>query len=197
MSDTKQGLLNDKEITELCHPSRPMITPFLRGQIREDDGKKLLSYGLSSFGYDIRAGQHYRIFTNANAAIVDPKEFQTMSFVSVEASFGDVIIIPPNSFILTYSEEYFDIPEDVAAIVLSKSTYARCGVQCLATPLEPGWKGHVTLEFANTTPLPARFYPGEGCAQVMFFRGRRPDITYADRGGKYMDQGPEVVLPRI
>ena len=167
-----------------------MIKPFELKQVR--DGK--ISYGLSSFGYDIRVSHEYKIFTNINNSIVDPKNFDANSFIDFT---GDVCIVPPNSFALARSIEYFKIPRDVLTICVGKSTYARCGIIVNVTPLEPGWEGYVTLEFSNTTPLPAKIYANEGVAQFIFLKGNeKPEITYADRNGKYMGQ-TGVTLPKV
>lgn len=167
-----------------------MIEPFVEKQTAE--GK--ISYGLSSYGYDSRCSDEFKIFTNVDSAIVDPKNFSDKSFVDRQT---DVCIIPPNSFVLTRSVEYFRIPKDVLVICLGKSTYARCGLIVNVTPLEPGWEGHVTLEISNTTPLPAKVYANEGVAQFLFFKGSSDcEVTYADRAGKYMKQ-TGVTLPRI
>ena len=167
-----------------------MIEPFVEKQTAE--GK--ISYGLSSYGYDSRCSDEFKIFTNVDSAIVDPKNFSDKSFVDRQT---DVCTIPPNSFVLTRSVEYFRIPKDVLVICLGKSTYARCGLIVNVTPLEPGWEGHVTLEISNTTPLPAKVYANEGVAQFLFFKGSSDcEVTYADRAGKYMKQ-TGVTLPRI
>lgn len=167
-----------------------MIDPFVEKQTAE--GK--ISYGLSSYGYDSRCSDEFKIFTNVDSAVVDPKNFSEKSFVDRKT---DVCIIPPNSFVLTRSVEYFRIPKDVLVICLGKSTYARCGLIVNVTPLEPGWEGHVTLEISNTTPLPAKVYANEGVAQFLFFKGSSNcEVTYADRAGKYMKQ-TGVTLPRI
>ena len=167
-----------------------MIFPFEEKQIRE--GK--ISYGLSSFGYDARVSNEFKIFTNVNSEIVDPKNFKPSNFVTKKVS---ECIIPPNSFVLASTIEYFKIPKDVLVICLGKSTYARCGIIVNVTPLEPGWEGHVTLEFSNTTPLPAKIYANEGVAQFVFLQGNeRPEISYSDRKGKYMRQ-VGVTLPKI
>lgn len=148
--------------------------------------KKVISYGVSSYGYDIRVANEFKIFTNINSTVVDPKNFDEKSFVDF---IGDVCIIPPNSFVLARSVEYFCMPKNVTGIVLGKSTYARCGISTLATPLEAGWEGYITLEFANTTPLPAMIYANEGACQVLFMEGEVDCLTsYADRAGKYMKQ---------
>jgi dCTP deaminase len=155
---------------------------------------KIISYGLSSFGYDIRIARKFKIFTNINSTIVDPKNFDPKSFVDFE---GDSCIIPPNSFVLAHSVERFDVPEDICGIVVGKSTYARTGISCLCTPVEPGWTGHLTLEFANTTPLPAKIYASEGGCQIVFFRGQTPSVTYSNRDGKYQCQPNDIVLPKV
>lgn len=170
-----------------------MIEPFEAGQVRQNDKGKIVSYGTSSYGYDVRCAREFKIFTNINSTIVDPKAFDEKSFVDFE---GDVCIIPPNSFALARTVEYFRIPRSVLTVCLGKSTYARCGIIVNVTPLEPEWEGHVTLEFSNTTPLPAKIYAGEGCAQMLFFESDEVcETSYKDRGGKY--QGQEgVTLPR-
>jgi len=169
---------------------RRMIEPFTEEQIT--DG--VISYGLSSYGYDLRVSNEFKIFTNVNSAIIDPKAFDERSFVSVQA---ESVIIPPNSFALSRSVEYFRIPRDVLTICVGKSTYARCGILVNVTPLEPEWEGHVTLEISNTTPLPARIYANEGLCQVLFFRSDRPcRVSYADRKGKYQRQRG-IVLPKL
>lgn len=167
-----------------------MIEPFVEKQT----AKGAISYGLSSYGYDARCSNEFKIFTNVDNAIVDPKNFNAQSFVDREV---DVCVIPPNSFALTRSVEYFRIPNDTLVICLGKSTYARCGLIVNVTPLEPGWEGHVTLEISNTTPLPAKVYANEGIAQFLFFKGSSEcETSYADRAGKYMGQRG-VTLPRI
>lgn len=183
------GILADHQIRELVK-SHGMIEPFEEKQKR--DG--MISYGLSSYGYDARASSEFKIFTNVDNAIVDPKDFSNKSFVDRDV---DVCVIPPNSFVLTRSVEYFRIPKDVMVICLGKSTYARCGLIVNVTPLEPGWEGHVTLEISNTTPLPARVYANEGVAQFLFFKGSAAcEVSYADRAGKYMGQ-TGVTLPKL
>jgi dCTP deaminase len=167
-----------------------MIEPFEPGQVKELAGKRVVSYGTSSYGYDIRCSTEFKIFTNINSTIVDPKAFDEKNFVDYR---GDVCIIPPNSFALARTVEYFRIPRNVLTVCLGKSTYARCGIIVNVTPLEPEWEGHVTLEFSNTTPLPAVLYANEGCAQVIFFRGEEPNVTYDQRNGKY--QGQEGAVP--
>ena len=154
----------------------------------------IISYGLSSYGYDLRLGNKFKVFTNVNSTVINPKAFDKRSFVDIE---GDVCIVPPNSFVLGASLERIVMPKDVTGVVLGKSTYARCGIDCLATPLEAGWEGHVTLEFANTTPLPAMLFAGEGCCQVLFLKGDPCDVTYAMRNGKYQNQEEGPVTPRV
>ena len=167
-----------------------MISPFESKQVRGDK----ISYGLSSYGYDARVSNEFKIFTNVNSEIVDPKNFKQTNFVSKKSS---ECIIPPNSFVLASTIEYFKIPKDVLVICLGKSTYARCGIIVNVTPLEPGWEGHVTLEFSNTTPLPAKIYANEGAAQFVFLQGdEKPEKTYAQRKGKYMKQ-TGVTLPKV
>jgi dCTP deaminase len=182
-------VLSDKWIKEMVRTNN-MISPFENKQVR---GNKI-SYGLSSFGYDARVSNEFKIFTNVNSEIVDPKNFKLNNFISKK---GDECIIPPNSFVLSSTVEYFRIPNDVMVICLGKSTYARCGIIVNVTPLEPSWEGNVTLEFSNTTPLPAKIYANEGAAQFIFLKGNeKPDITYADRNGKYMKQFG-VTLPKV
>ena len=167
-----------------------MIEPFIDGQKKEGT----ISYGVSSYGYDARVSEEFKIFTNVDSAIVDPKTFKKESFVTKR---GKECIIPPNSFALASTMEYFKIPDNVLVICLGKSTYARCGIIVNVTPLEPGWEGHVTLEFSNTTPLPAKIYANEGVAQFIFIKGNeKPSITYDKRKGKYMKQ-KGVTLPKI
>ena len=182
-------VLSDKWIKEMVRTNN-MISPFENKQVR---GNKI-SYGLSSFGYDARVSNEFKIFTNVNSEIVDPKNFKLNNFISKK---GDECIIPPNSFVLSSTVEYFRIPNDVMVICLGKSTYARCGIIVNVTPLEPSWEGNVTLEFSNTTPLPAKIYANEGAAQFIFLKGNeKPNITYADRNGRYMKQFG-VTLPKV
>lgn len=170
-----------------------MIEPFVDGQIKENNGAPAVSYGMSSYGYDVRCDSKFKIFTNINTAVVDPKGFDDQSFVDFE---GDVCVIPPNSFALASTVEYFRIPRSVLTICLGKSTYARCGIIVNVTPLEPEWEGHVTLEFSNTTPLPARIYAHEGVAQMLFLESDQVcETSYADRKGKYQGQRG-VTLPK-
>ena len=214
------GIKSDRWIRSQCIPShlqlkradggnfKPMIEPFESGQVRvkkpysaEFDTDlllnrgKIISYGTSSYGYDVRCAPEFKIFTNINSAIVDPKNFDERAFVGFS---GDRCIIPPNSFILARSVEYLRIPRDVLVVCVGKSTYARVGIVCNVTPLEPEWEGHITLEFSNTTNLPAVMYANEGCAQLLFFQADSDDIcetSYLDRGGKYQGQ-TGVTLPR-
>ncbi len=183
------SVMPDHWIREMAQTTG-MIDPFVDRQHREGT----ISYGLSSYGYDARAASEFRIFTNVDNAIVDPKAFSAASFVERNT---DVCIIPPNSFALARTVEYFRIPRDVLVICLGKSTYARCGIIVNVTPLEPEWEGHVTLEFSNTTPLPAKIYAHEGACQFLFLKGDSPcEVSYADRGGKYMKQ-TGVTLPKL
>jgi len=183
------GLKNDAWIRQMALEHR-MIEPFVENQVREG----VISYGLSSYGYDIRVTNQFKIFTNVHSAVVDPKHFNPTSFVDFE---GEVCVIPPNSFVLTRTVEYFRIPRTVLTICIGKSTYARCGLIVNVTPFEPEWEGFVTLEISNTTPLPARIYANEGIAQVLFLEADEIcETSYADRKGKYQAQ-QEIVLPRI
>ena len=183
------SVLSDKNIRKLAI-EEGMISPFEDKQVRE--GK--ISYGLSSYGYDARVSEEFKIFTNVNSEMVDPKNFKSTNFVTKN---GTECIIPPNSFALARTVEKFKIPKDILVICLGKSTYARCGIIVNVTPLEPGWEGYVTLEFSNTTPLPAKIYANEGVAQFIFLKGKEtPEVTYADRKGKYMGQ-TGVTLPKI
>ena len=169
-----------------------MIEPFVDTQVRFVEGRKVISYGLSSYGYDLRVANEFKVFTNLNNILVDPKNFSESAFVHVEA---DECIIPPNSFALARSVEYFRIPRDILTVCIGKSTYARCGIIVNVTPFEPEWEGYVTLEISNTTPLPAKIYANEGLAQVLFYQGAEVcEISYADRKGKYMKQ-TRITLP--
>lgn len=172
-----------------------MIDPFVDGQVKLlDDGSRVISYGLSSYGYDLRVSREFKVFTNVFGSVVDPKKFDERSFVDMET---DVCVVPPNSFALARSVEYFRIPRDVLTICVGKSTYARCGIIVNVTPFEPEWEGHVTLEISNTTPLPARIYANEGLAQVVFFAASEIcEVSYADRAGKYMAQRG-ITIPRL
>jgi len=179
----------DKSIKKMVL-EHDMINPFVEDQVRED----IISYGLSSYGYDVRIANEFKIFTNLNSTIVDPKNFDPKSFVDFT---GDMCIIPPNSFALGRTVEYFKIPRNVMTLCVGKSTYARCGIITNVTPLEPGWQGHVTLEISNTTPLPAKIYAGEGIAQILFFESdEQCETSYADKKGKYQSQ-TGVTLPKI
>ena len=182
-------VLSDRSIKKLVL-EKEMIKPF----VAEQKSDKNISYGLSSFGYDARVSNNFKIFTDVDSAIVDPKNFKNNSFVSRKSQ---ECVIPPNSFALASTIEYFKIPKDILVICLGKSTYARCGIIVNVTPLEPGWEGHVTLEFSNTTPLPAKVYANEGAAQLIFLQGNeKPEITYEQRNGKYMKQ-TGVTLPKV
>jgi len=180
-------ILNDIEIAKLAL-DYGMITPFIDRQVREEGGQKVISYGLSSFGYDIRIGTTFLIFTNVYGSVIDPKNFRADELVKVQVRPHDPVIIPPNSFVLGVSMEHFNIPRDIITICVGKSTYARCGIVVNVTPFEPEWRGQAVIEISNTTPLPARIYACEGIAQVLFFRGRPCLTSYADRDGKYQDQ---------
>ena len=183
------SIMPDKWIREMAL-ARGMIEPFVEKQTRQG----VISYGLSSYGYDARVGRDFKIFTNVSNAIVDPKAFSSDSFVDKEA---DICVVPPNSFALATTIEYFRVPRAVLVICLGKSTYARCGIIVNVTPLEPEWEGHVTIEISNTTPLPARIYAGEGVCQFLFFKSDQVcEVSYADRGGKYQKQRG-VTLPRL
>jgi len=186
------GIKADSWIRRMAQ-EQEMIAPFATGQVRSVEGEAIISYGTSSYGYDVRCANEFKIFTNINSSIVDPKNFDPKSFVDVQS---DVCIIPPNSFALARTVEYFKIPRDVLTICLGKSTYARCGIIVNVTPLEPEWEGHVTLEFSNTTPLPAKIYANEGVAQMLFLGADEIcETSYADRAGKYQGQ-TGVVVPR-
>ncbi|MEA3440231.1 MAG: dCTP deaminase [Chloroflexota bacterium] len=183
------GLQPDHWIRKMAL-NHKMIEPFEEGQVR--DG--VISYGVSSYGYDIRVADEFKIFTNVHSAIVDPKHFNPQSMVDYE---GEVCVIPPNSFALARTVEYFRIPRNVLTVCLGKSTYARCGIIVNVTPFEPEWEGYVTLEISNTTPLPAKIYANEGIAQVLFFiADDECDTSYADKKGKYQKQ-QSIVLPKL
>ena len=170
-----------------------MIEPFEPNQIKQSGDRRIVSFGTSSYGYDIRCSEEFKIFTNINTVIVDPKNFDDSSFVDFS---GEVCIIPPNSFALARTVEYLRIPRNVLTLCVGKSTYARCGIIVNVTPFEPEWEGYATLEFSNTTPLPAKIYANEGVAQAIFFEGDEAcDTSYKDRGGKYMGQAG-VTLPK-
>jgi dCTP deaminase len=183
------SIKNDRWIRRMAE-EHGMIEPFEAGQVKDGN----ISYGLSSYGYDIRVAPEFKVFTNVHMVVVDPKNFDDRSFVDVQAK---ECIIPPNSFALARTEEYFRIPRDTLVVCVGKSTYARCGIIVNVTPLEPTWEGYLTLEISNTTPLPAKIYGGEGIAQLLFFQGdEEPEIAYADRNGKYMNQ-VGVTLPKL
>jgi dCTP deaminase len=189
MMEVVMGLKPDHWIRKMALEWH-MIEPFAESQVR--DG--VISYGVSSYGYDIRVADEFKIFTNVYSAIVDPKHFDSRSMVDFK---GDVCIIPPNSFALGRTVEYFRIPRHVLTICLGKSTYARCGIIVNVTPFEPEWEGYVTLEISNTTPLPAKIYANEGIAQVLFFEADEPcETSYADKKGKYQAQ-KSIVLPKL
>ena len=186
------SIKSDKWIRRMAE-QEGMITPFEPGQVRDTANGRIISYGTSSYGYDVRCSNEFKIFTNINSAIVDPKNFDESSFVDVNS---DVCIIPPNSFALARTIETFKIPRNVLTICLGKSTYARCGIIVNVTPLEPEWEGQVTLEFSNTTPLPAKVYANEGVAQMLFFESDEVcETSYADRKGKYQGQSG-VTIPQ-
>jgi dCTP deaminase len=186
------AIKSDKWIRRMAK-EHSMIEPFEANQVRHDEGKKVVSFGTSSYGYDVRCAREFKVFTNLNSTIVDPKAFDENSFVELHS---DICIIPPNSFVLARTIEYFRIPRSVLTICLGKSTYARCGIIVNVTPLEPEWEGHVTLEFSNTTNLPARIYANEGVAQMVFFESDEIcDVSYKDRDGKYQGQ-KGVTLPK-
>ena len=190
----RMSIKSDRWIRRMAE-QHGMIEPYEPGQVKQAGGERIVSYGTSSYGYDVRCSREFKVFTNINSTIVDPKHFDPKSFVDIEA---DVCIIPPNSFALARTVEYFRIPRDTLVVCLGKSTYARCGIIVNVTPLEPEWEGHVTLEFSNTTPLPARIYANEGVAQMLFFQSDPDDVcetSYKDRGGKYQGQ-TGVTLPR-
>lgn len=186
------SLQSDRWIRKMALKHK-MIEPFVDGQVRHQEGEKVISFGLSSYGYDLRVAREFKVFTNLYNSLVDPKHFSEEAFVHIEA---DTCIIPPNSFALARSVEYFRIPRDVLTICIGKSTYARCGIIVNVTPFEPEWEGYVTLEISNTTPLPAKIYANEGLAQVLFYQAAEAcEVSYADRKGKYMGQEPKIVLP--
>ena len=187
------SLCSDRWIRKMALEKR-MIEPFADRQVRTVNERKIVSFGLSSYGYDLRVSTEFKVFTNVYNSIVDPKNFRDDAFVDI---VGETCIIPPNSFALARSVEYFRIPRNVLTVCIGKSTYARCGIIVNVTPLEPGWEGHVTLEFSNTTPLPAKIYANEDACQFLFLQGNEPcETSYADRAGKYMGQ-KGVTLPRL
>ena len=194
MIEPTRSLLSDKEIGKLCMgATRPMIEPFFNQSIRFDENEqKINSYGLSSYGYDVRGNGEWLRYVN-NGEVIDVR---TMSTEQTETVQADYFILEPGDFVMTVSSERFVMPRDVLAHVLTKSTYARQGIICIATPLEPEWEGHITLEFANTTKRPVKLYANDGIAQIVFYRGTEVETSYADRAGKYQDQPANVVLPR-
>lgn len=197
IEQARRGMIDPFSATQVRH--RVSDNP-LKNLPRTVDGvsvrdERIISYGVSSYGYDVRCAREFKVFTNINNTIVDPKAFDPSTFVEIE---GDSCIIPPNSFALARTVEYFRIPRDVLVVCLGKSTYARCGIVCNVTPLEPEWSGYLTLEFSNTTPLPAKLYANEGVAQLLFFQADEEcEVSYNDRRGKYQGQASEPVPPRV
>lgn len=188
------SLKADKWIKKMAK-EKGLIEPFSDHLVKEVDGKKIVSYGLSSYGYDLRVSNQFKVFTNVYNSLIDPKQFMDNSFIDIES---DVCIIPPNSFALAVSVEYFRIPRNVLTLCIGKSTYARCGIIVNVTPFEPEWEGFVTLEISNTTPIPAKIYANEGLAQVLFYESDTPcEVSYKDRNGKYMMQPNKVVTPKV
>lgn len=187
------ALLSDDQI-RLLAKRKNMIEPFVEELVKKREDSKVVSYGLSSYGYDLRIANEFKVFTNVYNTVIDPKNFKEESFVSIKGAY---CIIPPNSFALARSVEYFRIPRNILTICIGKSTYARCGIIVNVTPFEPEWEGYVTLEISNTTPLPAKIYANEGVAQVLFLEAKKScRMSYADRNGKYMKQ-LEIVPPRM
>lgn len=186
------AIKSDRWIARMAE-KQDMISPFESNQVRYNSNQeRIVSYGTSSYGYDVRCADEFKIFTNINSSVVDPKNFDANSFVDFK---GEICVIPPNSFALARTIEYFKIPRNILTVCLGKSTYARCGIIVNVTPLEPEWEGHVTLEFSNTTPLPAKIYAHEGVAQMLFFESDEVcQTSYADRKGKYQGQRG-VTLP--
>lgn len=201
MTEKNLSILNDLEIAQLCEQEQ-MIAPFFTTSVKEsaDISKRLLSYGMSSFGYDVRLAEEAKIFTNQNASIIDPKQLdgETLidAVIKTDATGAKYVILPPNSYMLGRTIEYFNIPRDVMIVCVGKSTYARAGCICNTTPIEPGFKGNVVIELANTTSLPMKVYLNEGIAQFLFFRGNPCSISYDDRGGKYQHQ-TGITLPTV
>lgn len=183
-------ILSDYEITILAQIDG-MIDPFVSQLI---SGNGLISYGLSSFGYDFRCANEFKVFHNAHNTLVDPKNLHPNAFVNVKDS---QCVIPPNGFALSYTIERFKMPQDIMGICIGKSTYARCGIIINVTPIEPGWEGHITIEISNTTPNPCIIYAGEGIGQLLFFKGEVPTVNYATRKGKYQNQPADIVLPKV
>lgn len=190
------SVLSDKEICERCK-NEGMISPFVEKSVRKADNTKVLSYGVSSYGYDVRVSNEFKVFTNINSSIIDPKNFSEDNFVTKVVKDGDCLILPPNSFALANTVETFKIPRDIVVICVGKSTYARCGIVVNVTPIEPEFEGQVVLEFSNTTTLPAKIYAGEGACQFLFFKGNTVcETSYKDRGGKYQNQ-TGITLPKV
>ena len=185
------AIKSDKWIKDMAK-NQGMIEPFQENQIKSNGNGRIVSYGTSSYGYDVRCADEFKVFTNINSSMVDPKNFDDQSFVDIKS---DVCTIPPNSFALARTVEYFRIPRQVLTLCLGKSTYARCGIIVNVTPLEPEWEGHVTLEFSNTTSLPAKIYANEGVAQFIFLESDECETSYKDRDGKYQGQ-KGVTLPK-
>lgn len=197
-------VLADWQIRALCIKrdgstlEHPMIFPFEDTQIRNVGDQGVISYGLGSYGYDLRVGNKFQIFTNINSVVIDPKNFDRSSFIEMYKKDGDYILIPPNSFALCASREEFDIPRNLLVICIGKSTYARTGIVVNVTPLEPQWKGFLTIEVSNTTPLPAKIYAGEGLAQLVFLKADAVcEVSYADRKGKYQMQGKDPQVAKV
>jgi len=195
------GAVSDRRIIQLC-AYQNMIDPFISYQVNKvhatsfdpESEKHVISYGLSSYGYDMRLANQFKLFTNRYPGVIDPKDFNSLEYYEFESD--DPIVIPPNAFALARSVEYFRIPTNVVGIVLGKSTYARCGLVANITALEPGWEGHLTLELSNTAPLPLKVYPNEGIAQAIFFEGEQCLTSYADKHGKYQGQ-TGITLPKV
>lgn len=192
------SILSDSQIKDLCmgpfaEDTAPMIHPFIRTAVKQVDERKVLSFGVSSYGYDVRLDKTFKIFSNVNAAIIDPKKFDMKCLIDATLQYdtdgSSYVILPPNSYLLGHTIETFDIPRDVMVVCVGKSSYARAGVQVNVTPIEPGFKGTVVIEIANSTSLPVKIYAEEGISQFLFFRGTQPcDVSYADRDGKYQNQ---------
>ena len=190
------SVLSDKEICERCK-NENMISPFVEKSVRKTDNTKVLSYGVSSYGYDVRVSNEFKVFTNINSSIIDPKDFSENNFITKKVKDGDCLILPPNSFALANTVETFKIPRDIVVICVGKSTYARCGIVVNVTPIEPEFEGQVVLEFSNTTTLPAKIYAGEGACQFLFFKGNTVcETSYKDRNGKYQNQ-TGITLPKV
>lgn len=198
-------ILNDRQIHDRCVKPWyrresmfvPMIDPYIPHLVNTSENGRIISYGSSSFGYDLRVGYSFKIFNNTRGAIVDPKLTDDSSYIDVEVEKGGYVIIPPNSFVLAHALEELNMPNDITGIIVGKSTLARSCINVLATPAEAGWSGYLTLEFANTSSLPVKMYAGEGSCQILFLKGKKCDVSYADRKGKYMFQGKEITLGRV